>query len=772
MIIKNFEHISAFSLKEAVAFLSRSKEKAKVIAGGTDLLGTMKDNIHTKLPEIIIDLKTIPNMSYIRTDHQSLRIGALTTITEIATNKTIRENYQVLAQAARKVAAPQLRNMGTIAGNICQEPRCWYYRTPDDQFHCLRKGGNKCSALLGDNRYHSVFGGVSISTPSCSNSCSAHTDVPAYMAMIREGNFREAATIILERNPMPAMTGNICPHTCEAQCNRKDYDEPVSIRDAERAVGDFILDHAKEWMKAPKRRSKKSVAIVGSGPAGLSAAYYLRRAGYTVVVFERYPEAGGMLRYAIPNNRLSKDLVKRQIAAYEGMGIVFKTDTAIGKKGLTVKDLKKIFHAVFLATGCWRQKTLKMENAELLTSGMDFLTGIEMRNAKEVGTNVLAIGGGNVAVDVATSALKLGARNVTVACLETRETMPAFPEEIAHACTEGVNFLYSWGPHKIIKKEGKLQAMELVRCTSVFDADGYFNPTFDKSEKQVIEADQIILAIGQSAELEYLEKSMRSERNLINIDNNTFATSLAGVFAGGDATYGPASVVTAIASGRDAAYSIDAFLAGKSKKYSPETRSLKTIRDAGAAQRSSRADDAMGEARRCLNCSCIAVNASDIAPALIVLDATVVTTKRTVKAEDFFSVALKQTTILDPDEIIKEIVLPSRPSPQSRQDYLKFRVRNAIDFPVVGLAFLLNSRNGTIKDARIAFGAVAPTPRRMKEVEDLLKGKTMNEETASSAGELAVRDANPQEKNKYKLQVMKALLKKAILGEYPHEKSF
>lgn len=772
MIVKNFEHISASSLKEAAGILSRSKEKGKVIAGGTDLLGTMKDNIHSNLPEIIIDLKTIPNMSYIRADNKTLRIGALTTIKEIAANKTIRENYRVLAEAARKVAAPQLRNMGTIAGNICQEPRCWYYRTPDDQFHCLRKGGNKCSALLGDNRYHSVFGGVRISTPSCSYNCPAHTDIPAYMAMIREGDFSEAATIILERNPMPAITGRICPHTCEADCNRKDCDEAVSIRDAERDVGDFMLDHAKEWMKAPKGRLKKSVAIVGSGPAGLSAAYYLRRAGYAVTVFERYPEAGGMLRYAIPDYRLSKDLVKRQIAAYEGMGIVFKANTNIGKKGLTLKDLRKKFQAVFLATGCWRQKTLKMENAELLTSGMDFLTRIETRNAKEVGTNVLVIGGGNVAVDVATSALKLGARKVTMACLETCETMPAFPEEIAHASKEGVNVLYSWGPHKIIEKKGKLQAMELVRCTSVFDANECFSPTFDESEKQVIEAEQIILAVGQSAELEYLEKSVWSERNLINIDNNTFATSVKGVFAGGDATYGPASVVTAIASGRDAAYSIDAFLARKTKINSPETRSLETKMDATAQQRSSRTDDATSEAQRCLNCSCIAVNASDIAPALIVLDAIVVTTKRTVRAENFFSVAVKQTTILDPDEIVKEIVIPSLPSQKSRQDYLKFRVRNAIDFPIVGLAFLLNSRNGKIKDARIAFGAVAPTPRRMKEVEDLLKGKTMDEETASSAGERAVRDANPQDKNKYKLQVMKALLKKAILGEHPHEKSF
>ena len=765
MAIRNFTHIPAASLKEASALLSKSKGKAMVMAGGTDLLGAMKDNIHDTAPETIIDLKTIPGLRYIESQGKTVRIGALTTLAEIAANKMLSTTCRVLSEAARKTAAPQVRNMGTISGNLCQEPRCWYYRTPDNLFHCLRKGGNRCGALLGDNRYHSIFGGAKVGAPSCSHHCPAGIDIPAYMALIRQKDFRKASAMILENNPLPAMTGRICPHTCEMNCNRKDYDEPVAIRNAERQVADYILDHAEALMRAPGKKTDKRVAIVGSGPAGLSAAYYLRKAGHRVTVFDRYPEAGGMLRYAIPAYRLSKDLVRKQIAALENMGIVFKTNTAVGAQGIPLKTLRKEFDALLLATGAWRQRLLKIEKAELLTSGMDFLTGLEQETPPPVGNHVLVIGGGNVAVDVAISALKLGARKVTMACLETWSTMPAFPEDVAHAGKEGVAFLNSWGPGKIIEKGGRICAMELVRCASVFDATGRFNPVFDEAKRRVVEADQVILAIGQSAELEYADASMRTDRNLLRSDPTSFATPVKGVFAVGDAAYGPASVVTAIASGRIAASSLDAYLNGRKKAALDREPFVQTEINRDAMQKSTRTNGADCEALRCLNCSCIAVNASDLAPALIVLHANIVTTKRTVSAEDFFAAGLNRTTVLEPDEIVREIAIPSIPSREHRQDYLKFRIRNSIDFPIVGLAFLLNTRNNIIKDARIALNAVAPIPRRLKAVEAFLKGRPINEATAQTAGELAVKDAAPLQKNRYKLQVVKALLKKAILAE-------
>ena len=280
MTIRNFKHVSASSLSEATAILSDAKGKAAVIAGGTDLLGVLKDKIHSEPPEIVVDLKTIPSLGYVTESQEGLRIGALTTLNDIVTNETIQEKYSLLAEAARTVASPQIRNMGTLGGNICQEPRCWYYRTPDDMFHCLRKGGDKCGALLGENRYHSIFGSVRVGSPACAQTCPGNVEIPAYMSRIRQGDLDGAARIILNNNPMPAITGRVCPHFCESQCNRSDFDEAVAIRNVERVVGDHILDHADQFLKPPADEKSETVAVVGAGPAGLSAAFYLRREGY------------------------------------------------------------------------------------------------------------------------------------------------------------------------------------------------------------------------------------------------------------------------------------------------------------------------------------------------------------------------------------------------------------------------------------------------------------------------------------------------------------
>lgn len=784
--MKKFKYIAATSLKQAASVLAKAKkeESVKLVAGGTDLLGALKNKSNPGSPDTIVDIKSIPGLSYIRSDGKQLRIGALTRLKEIASNKEIRENYRLLALAARSVASPQIRNMGTIGGNICQEPRCWYYRSPDDQFHCLRKGGTKCSALLGENRYHSIFGGIRVGDPSCTYTCPGHVNIAAYMSEMRSGEIDRASNTILSNNPMPALTGRVCPHYCESACNRGNYDGSVSIRNVERFLGDYILDHAAGFMKAPKKQSSKSVAIVGSGPAGLSAAYYLRAWGHKVTVFEKMPAAGGMLTYSIPGYRLSKDVVKKQIKAYENMGIKFILNAGIGEKGRTLRDLKKKFGCVFLTTGTWRQKELKLEKSELLTSGMDFLARIARNEKQSPGGRVLVIGGGNVAVDVAISAVRIGAKEVTMACLEDRETMPAFPEEIEQAVREGVEIMNSFGPHKIIESKGKLTGMELVPCTRVFDEQGRFNPEFDTSKKKMVQADSIILAIGQSADLDYAGKSIKVARGLIKINPETAATSMAGVFAGGDATSGPSSVITAIASGRKAAMSIDAYLSGGKKKAGSIEKPvrLNEFLKTGACcyDRTGRAEDSGSrnsykgldvedrstlskqsvdsETQRCLNCGCVAVNASDIAPALIALDARLRTTKKTVGAEDFFSIE----RILDPDEIVTEIEIPVQKR-KSVQNYLKFRIRNAIDFPIVSLAFIFNSDKGLFTQTRMVLGAVAPVPLSMPAVERYLNGKEATEAVAEEAGEIAVRNAKPLSKNKYKIQIMKALIKKAIL---------
>ncbi len=757
MTLKNFKHISASSLDEAATVLSESKGKAAAIAGGTDLLGVLKDKIHGETPEVVVDLKTIPSLNYVKESGDGLRIGALTTLNEIVTNKTVREKYELLAEAARSVASPQIRNMGTLGGNICQEPRCWYYRTPDDLFHCLRKGGDKCGALLGENRYHSIFGSVRVAQPACTQTCPGNIEIPAYMSHIRQDDIGSAARVILANNPIPAITGRVCPHLCESECNRSDYDEAVSIRNVERTVGDYILDNAAEFMKPPDKQLEESVAIVGSGPAGLAAAYYLRKEGYQVTVFDKMPNAGGMLTYGIPSYRLPKEVVQKQVKSFEDMGIEFKLNVTVGQEGTTLKDLREKFTLVFLATGAWDQKTLTIDKSELLTSGLDFLIRIGSGDKPSLGNKVLVIGGGNVAIDVAVNARRLGAKSVTMACLESRDIMPAFEEEIEQALDEGVTILPSLGPDRILEENGQVTGMELVQCTSVFDEDGFFNPSFDQSQKQTIEADQIILAIGQSTDLSYTDQAVESERGLIAIDEETKKTNLEGVFAGGDVTSGPASVIHSIAAGRKTAQAI-----ANVEPEPPLTIGQPLEMHVDCYNKSERTNDIQSEAARCANCGCVAVNVSDMAPALIALGAKIITTKRTLNAEDFFEATIMKSTVLDEDELVKEIEIPA-PAKAIRQGYYKFRIRNSIDFPIVSLAYAFNMNDQTINDAKIVLGAVAPVPLRVQAVEEFVEGKPANEETAAAIGEIAARGVQALAKNKFKVQVVNGLLKKMVM---------
>ena len=762
MTFRNFKHISASSLKEATAILSKAKGKATVIAGGTDLLGVLKDKIHSETPDIVVDLKTIPGLSYVKETKKGLRIGALTTLTEICKNETIKEQYPLLAEAALVVASPQIRNMATLVGNICQEPRCWYYRTPEDLFHCLRKGGTKCGALLGENRYHSIFGSVRVAQPACAETCPGNIEIPAYMEHVRHGDLRTAALIILANNPIPAITGRVCPHLCESKCNRSEFDEAVSIRNVERAVGEYILDNAKEFLTAPKKQLKKSVAIIGAGPAGLSAAYYLRKAGYQVTVYDKMPEAGGMLTYGIPAYRLPKEVVRRQVKAFEAMGIKFKLNVTIGKKGHTLKDIRKKFNRVFLASGAWGNRSLDIEKSELLTSGIDFLVSIGLGQKPVLGKKVLVIGGGNVAVDVAISARKLGASEVTMVCLESRDTMPAFEEEIAEALHEGITLKPSWGPNRIIERNGFLAGMEVVRCTSVFDDKGQFNPGFDPSVKETIDADQIILAIGQSTDLGYISDQVETGRGLILIDEKSSATNLSGVYAGGDITSGPASVIHAVAAGRKSAQAI-ANITHKTNMQlgQPLEVHCDSHNRCSRIQNITDLSGIQSEATRCVNCGCIAVNASDMAPALMALGAIIRTTKRVLKADAFFAVQIMKCTVLDDNELIQEIEIPA-PSKNNRQGYQKFRIRNAIDFPIVSIAYCFNVEKKAIKDARIVLGAVAPIPLRATGIEEYLDGKPVSDETAIEAGTVAAQTFMPLSKNRFKVQIVKALLRKIV----------
>jgi NADPH-dependent glutamate synthase beta subunit-like oxidoreductase/CO/xanthine dehydrogenase FAD-binding subunit len=783
--VKYFEHESAVTFDEAVSLLKESpKGKTVVMAGGSDLVGVLKEQILEEYPEKVVDLKTVEGGEYIKQDGDMIEIGALTKLCDIVKSDLLNEKAPVLSQAARSVATPLIRNVATIGGNICQDVRCWFYRYPHGiggRMDCMRKGGNECYAVMGDNRYHSIFGGMKVHTTPCSVKCPANTDIPAYMDRLREGDTEGAARILMEANPIPMITSRVCAHTCQEQCNRCDFDESVSIHGVERYVGDYILEHADLFYRAPETETGHKVALVGAGPAGLSAAYYLRKAGHDVTVFDKMEEPGGMLTYAIPNYRLPKSYVKQVAAAYEKMGIHFRLGCCLGED-VQAGELEQQYDNVFYATGAWKRPVLGFDGEEFTEFGLQFLMEVNQWMNKKDRRHVLVVGGGNVAMDVAITARRLGAESVTLACLESEPEMPASREEIARAREEGIEIMPSYGVSRAIYEGDKVTGMELMRCTSVKDEQGHFNPQYNREETLIVSADSILMAAGQKVDLSFLgdKYGLALERGLIQVDKDTQATSKTGVYAGGDATTGPATVIQAVRSGRNAAEAInkgygimperrreEKFIhfdaAGVKEEHAVKDKELSAQERALDKEDSFTltGEEAAREAGRCMNCGCYSVNASDISPVLILLDAQIVTTKKTVRAADFFTTHLKAVDMLDADELVTAVRFKIPEGYTTAYD--KFRVREAVDFAIVSLAYAYRMKDGVIEDARIVLGGVAPVPMERKKVEAFLTGRKPEEGMAESAADLAVEGTTAMANNTYKIQEVRALIKKMIM---------
>ena len=783
--MKYFEHESAATFDEAVSLLKESpKGKTVVMAGGSDLIGVLKEQILEDYPEKVVDLKTVRGGEYIKQDGDTIEIGALTKLCDIVKSDLLNEKAPVLSQAARSVATPLIRNVATMGGNICQDVRCWFYRYPHGiggRMDCMRKGGKECYAVMGDNSYHSIFGGMKVHTTPCSVQCPANTDIPAYMERLREGDVEGAAHILMEANPIPMITSRVCAHTCQEQCNRCGSDESVSIHGVERYVGAYILEHPDTFYRAPETETGHKVALVGAGPAGLSAAYYLRKAGHDVTVFDKMEEPGGMLTYAIPNYRLPKSYVKQVAAAYEKMGIRFRLGCCLGED-IQAEDLEKEYDNVFYATGAWKRPVLGFDGEEFTEFGLQFLMEVNQWMNKKDRRHVLVVGGGNVAMDVAITARRLGAESVTLACLESEPEMPASREEIARAREEGIEIMPSYGVSKAIYEGSQVTGMELMRCTSVKDENGRFNPRYDREETLRVSADSILMAAGQKVDLSFLgdKYGLALERGLIQVDKDTQATSKSGIYAGGDATTGPATVIQGVRSGRNAAEAInrgyavmperrreDKFIhfdtAGVKEEHAVKDKELSAAERALDKEDSFTltGEEAAREAGRCMNCGCYSVNASDISPVLILLDARIVTTKKTVRAADFFTTRLKAADMLDTDELVTAVRF--RVPEGYTTAYDKFRVREAVDFAIVSLAYAYRMKDGLIEDARIVLGGVAPVPMERKKVEAFLAGRKPDEALAEAAAELAVEGTAAMANNSYKIQEVRALIKKMIL---------
>ena len=403
--------------------------------------------------------------------------------------------------------------------------------------------------------------------PSCRLACPAEVDMRGYLYLLKNGQVDEALEVLRESLPFPAITGRVCPHPCESECARKEVDEAVNINALERYVADRQL--SEKATPVPSIYAAK-VAVVGSGPAGVACAYFLCKMGYSVTVFEAMPVLGGMLRLGIPEYRLPRDVLDAQLGYIGDLGVEFKTGVAVGKD-LALEKIQKEYSAVFYAVGSRLSRRLDLEGADLggVLWGLDFLSSVNLGEQTKVNGAVVVIGGGNVAVDVALTALRSGATSVDLVCLESAEAMPAFEEEVAQALAEGVGIHDGWGPRRIVGTGGKATGgratgVELIACSSVYDRRGRFAPSYDECETRTIKADTVILAIGQAVDVDSLPRGLKTTNGgTVQVDPLTLETSLPGVFAGGDAVSGPASVVQAVGAGKRAAVSIHRYLKGE-----------------------------------------------------------------------------------------------------------------------------------------------------------------------------------------------------------------
>jgi NADPH-dependent glutamate synthase beta subunit-like oxidoreductase len=437
----------------------------------------------------------------------------------------------------------------------------------------------------------------------CMMACPAHTNAGRYVGLIAEGRFEEAYRFARDPNPMASICGRVCAHPCETACRRGVIDKPIQIRALKRFLTERYGPESKNFKPVDTQQQPKlpwKVAIIGAGPVGLSAAHDLALMGYSVTIFEAAAVPGGMLYLGIPEYRLPRDVVEAQVREILEIGdITLKLNQRAGKD-FSIDHLRSQgFNAVLIAVGAHRSRDLSIPGIDLdgVHKGIDFLLNVNLGYKFTIGKKVVVIGGGNVAMDVARSAarevvrqhemqteewaknltavaahemvdislsaLRLGASEVHIVCIERRDEMPAAMEEIEEAEQEGIIIHAGLGPKRIVGASGRVIALETLETKRVFDETGKFNPEFQPGSESALECDTVILAIGQTTNLDFLGPASKiriSPRGLIEVDRNSLMTSEPGVFAGGDCVFGPRLIIDSVADGKRAAIGIDEFL--------------------------------------------------------------------------------------------------------------------------------------------------------------------------------------------------------------------
>ncbi|MDP2917525.1 MAG: FAD-dependent oxidoreductase, partial [Dehalococcoidia bacterium] len=462
--------------------------------------------------------------------------------------------------------------------------------------------------------------------PPCRTACPARVNAQGYVSLIGQGKFKEALEVLRRTMPFAGVCGRVCTHPCELDCERGKVDEPVSIRALKRFMADYELRVGREKAVPAERTKREKIAVVGSGPAGLACAYDLVRHGYSVTVFEAAPQPGGLMRYGIPEYRLTRKVVDTEIAYIQELGVEIKTNTP-------VKDLEAMFNqgysAVFLATGAGTSQKLGSpnEDAKGVLHALDFLRRLNSGEKLVIGERVAVIGGGNAAIDAARAAKRLGAKEVSILYRRTRAEMPAVKEEIDEAVQEDVKLQFLVAPVKIMSKDGQLTGIQCVRMElGEPDASGRRRPNPVKGSEYEVPVDNVIVAIGQAVDKSLLPRELEyTAWGTVTVDPVTLQTNIEGVFAGGDVVAGPADIIAAVEAGKEAAISIERHLMGIDlKKDRPATVNrvkdvskegvvskprasmavLEVSKREGFAEVEIGLDDktAIEEAKRCLNC--------------------------------------------------------------------------------------------------------------------------------------------------------------------------
>jgi len=443
---------------------------------------------------------------------------------------------------------------------------------------------------------------------NCRAACPVHTNAQGYIEAIAEGDFDAAYDIARLPNPFVNICARICGHPCEFACRRGVHDQPISIRALKRAAAEFAGGGLRVGGSLPRQAKKnKSVAVIGGGPGGVTAAHDLALLGYNVTIFEASEILGGMLYKGIPEYRLPRDLIKSEIDGLLGEGIEVRLNTRVGSD-VTFAQIRHDYDAVYLGVGAQKGRGLRIEavDSDGVINGIDFLLNINLGYKVPIGNRVVVVGGGNVAMDVARtaareagvafggdeygyevaldvarSAVRLGAAEVHLFALESEAQMPAYKEEVTETKREGVILHNSFGPRRVIAKDGKCVGLEVIRCSRVFDEGGKFSPQFDDGSETVFECDTILLAIGQQPDLSFLEMDCTLDLTaggFIKADPRTMQTNVRGLYVGGDVAFGARTAIEAVADGRRAARGIHHFLSGPGDENKEPTPRLTPLR--------------------------------------------------------------------------------------------------------------------------------------------------------------------------------------------------